>query len=118
MSSGKLKTPGIRVTRKDFSAFYAILYRQIEQHLNKSSIKTRASATWDRWKSNGLRQQMNKYATVSKIMNGTNIPLTNLLQLLNNHFAFLKSYIKYSEDPIDPNIIYYQLTTKGNTVES
>ena len=49
-------------------------------------------------------------------MHGTNISLSNLLQILNNHFAFLQSYIEYSEDPMDPNIVYYKLTTKGESV--
>ena len=98
----------IKVTRKDFSAFYALLYDTINSHIQNSPVKLRGWAIWEQWKSKGLRKRMSTYASVSKIIYGKRINLAELTRYIFDKFSFLTQYIRYKVDKNDPkNVIHY-----------
>ena len=98
----------IKVTRKDFSAFYALLYDTINNHIQKASVKLRGWAIWEQWKSKGLRKRMSTQASVSKIIYGKRINLAELTRYIFEKFSFLTQYIRYKVDKNDPkNVLHY-----------
>ena len=106
----------IMVTRRDFSAFYALLYDTINSHIQKSSVKVRGWAVWEQWKSKGLRKRMSTYASVSKIIYGKRINLAELTRYIFEKFSFLNQYIRYKVDQNDPkNVIHYTALVKNLT---